>query len=88
MMLTNVHIQSLADVAAGKPLIENLDATLAQPTHTADFGILEGGCQSGATSVMLVLRDTNGRGLIFECSAQHFETMAGAVRGAVARFGK
>lgn len=88
MSTINVYIQSLEDVAQRKPTIPDLDQARAQPAHATDLAILEAGCVSGNTSVILVLRDAEGKALYYECSAQQFETMAGAVRGAVARFGK
>ena len=88
MSTINVHIQSLADVNARKPAIADLDVTRSKRAETFDFAILESGTMSGATSVMLVLSDETGAALIAECSAAQFEALAGAVRGAVARFGK
>ena len=88
MTTINVHIQSLADVQSQKPVIDDLDVARSRAAAAFDFAILESGTVSGATSVMLVLRDAGGQALYTECSAQQFETLASAVRGALARFGK
>lgn len=50
-------------------------------------GILEGGMVSGKTSVMLIGKNAEGEYAALEISADLFETLAGAVRGARARFG-
>ena len=88
MSAINVHIQSLADVNARKPIIEDMDVARSKRAATCDLAILESGTVSGATSVMLVLSDESGASFYHECSAEQFQTLAGAVRGAVARFGK
>lgn len=50
--------------------------------------ILQRGCESGATSVALTGITPDGEVVNLQCSAAMFETIMGAVKGAVHRFGK
>lgn len=50
--------------------------------------ILEGGMQSGKTSVALYLKTPDGNYALAQMSAAMFLTMQSAVKGAMARFGE
>jgi len=51
-------------------------------------GILEAATQQGRTGVALLVTDRAGRTLLVELPAARFLTIAGAVKGAMARFGE
>ena len=74
---------------AGHRIVEG--ATLENTVVCKDLkvGICEAGMANGATSVMLAFTDpSTGKHYIAQTSAAIFETVAGAVSGAVLRFGK
>jgi len=83
----SVLIQSLDDVAAGKQLVS---PEIAATLHEAEFvnlTILEGGTATKRTSVGIVARDTKtNEHVLIQCTAEMFQTLAGAVQGAVLRF--
>lgn len=87
MYVVKVKIQSLQDVADGIPIKEGITPETVVNCPEITFGILEAGMQSGKTSCMFILENGDGKHYVAECSAEMFETMAGAVKGAKERFG-
>ena len=85
MIITEVVIQSLEDAKSGKALIEGIPKERITKAKELTVGILEGGMQSGKTSVMFILKDGN-TAKVAEMSVNNFEMLAGAVKGAVERF--
>ncbi|AMJ65019.1 hypothetical protein [Hymenobacter sp. PAMC 26628] len=88
MAALSVTIQSLQDVAAGKPIAADVDVDNMRHATAITVGILEAGTVSGATSLMFILQDAHGKAVVGECTANQFEMLVGAFRGAVGRFGK
>ena len=87
MYTVKVRIQSLEDVSNGIPIKEGISKETVVNCPEITFAILEGGMQSGKTSCMFILENGDGKHYVAECSAEMFETMAGAVKGAKERFG-
>lgn len=81
-----VVIQSLKEAAKGTPLLENSPPIENYTRCDLTVGILEGGMQSGKTSLMILLQDGD-KVYYAEMSANHFEALGHAVRGAQERFG-
>lgn len=84
-----VIIQSLEDFKNGKPLIEG---STKENTYTTNepvtFAILEGGTQSGATSISIIIKDKNGMNVVGQITKGHFDAINSALQGAIQRFGK
>lgn len=89
MNVLTIRIQSKADADAGMPAIEgvnNVDQVVQHPKVTV--AILEGGMESGKTSLMIALQGNGDKVQIAEISAAAFEGLIGAFRGAQQRFGQ
>lgn len=87
MISVRVVINSLEDAKEGKPI--DPEAKLEDITECEELivGILEGGMESGATSVMLSLRMPDGSVSMAQISAKQFHGIDGALKGAQERFG-
>ncbi len=79
-----IKICTVADAESGK-VPEYQNAEDARISHVV---ILEKGMTSGRTSVTLLSTDEAGHQQMIQMSAAQFEQIAGAVRGAAARFGE
>lgn len=90
MATLKIRIQSLEDAKQGMPVIEGLDSPeqLKQyPFVTAV--IMEGGMQSGATSVMFVMqRDGEEKAVYGEISGKLLEMLYATYKGAQSRWGQ
>lgn len=64
------------------------DAIGAKVLELTDLVVLEAGTTNGKTSVAMVLRDVAGKPYIVQTSANIFDMLAGAVKGASLRFGE
>lgn len=62
------------------------DAVDAEEVTITGVGILEGGMQSGKTSLSLMLKGADGKQFVAQCSYDIFQAIAGAARGADGRF--
>lgn len=82
-----INIQSLEDVQNGKGLIDGLIQEDIHECQEFSVGILENGTQGGQTSLMFICKDGN-KAVIGQMTANQFEMLIGAFRGAVQRFGK
>lgn len=87
-MELKIRIQSLEDAKNGIPIIENLDPKDVTEVQDLTVGILEGGTVSGATSLMFVLKTTDGKSVMAQITAKQFDGLMGAFLGAIERFGK
>ena len=85
MEVLKIKIQSIQDAKDGIGLTDSK----VIPTMTKDItiGILEGGMQSGATSLMIILK-VGDKEYAAEMTPGHFEMLKSAYKGAVERFGK
>lgn len=90
MNLVKVVINSLEDAANGKGIREDIASDLSNLKETEDItiGILENGTHSGQTTLMFCLKNNDGTVSMAQCTANQFEMLIGAFRGAVQRFGK
>jgi hypothetical protein len=79
----NIRTQDLKDKF--KPLFPEYTGSNTILLELESFGILEGGMESGKTSVALFLR-ANDIVFLAETSAEIFRSMAAALEGAEARF--
>ena len=86
MVAITITIQSLEDAANGKPISDTL-TEVPRECEKFSVGILEGETQGGQTSIMFICED-GGKAVIGQMTANQFEMLIGAFRGAVARFGK
>lgn len=91
MAVLKVKIQSIEDAAQGIPAIypdiTSPDQVVQHPDVTAV--IMEGGMQSGATSIMFVLRGGGDNTPQYgEISGKLLETLYMAYKGAQARWGQ
>lgn len=62
-----------------------------RPTEHAEvarFAVIQGGMKSGASSVRIIGETDDGTVVVLETSAKLFSMMAGAVRGALGRWGE
>lgn len=85
-MHVEIRIQGLEDV--GNALYPELaKETVKHHGAVTHIGIMEHGMTSGKTSVMIFGQDEKGI-VALELGAEMFDTIAGAVKGAVQRFGK
>lgn len=84
-MNTVIKIQSKADAKAGKALVVNPKKKEVHQLEFHTVGILEGGMESGETSLMFIMEDDDNI-IISEVSARHFKMMQEALRGAEARW--
>ncbi len=80
-----VTIKILAKGDPGPAVAGMAEAIELETTHAV---IIEGGMSSGKTSIGLVLRDANGTPYLLQTSLAMFDMLAGAVKGAAARFGE
>lgn len=82
-----IRIQSLDDAKNSIPLFDDINSeTDFTAASVEGFGILEGGMQSGKTSIMFKIRDAHGKLLIAEMPAEMFQSLNGALMGAEQRF--
>lgn len=93
MRIVRLTIQSLEDAAKGEKGIEYLQqfkrSQIIEPkTETIHVCVMEGGMQSGKTSVALSFQLDDGTPVFFELSADMMTTIASGVKSAVERFGK
>jgi len=87
MVATSIIIQSLEDARNGKPLIEGVIQENIHECRKFSVGILEGGTVGGQTTLMFICQDGD-KAVIGQMTANQFEMLIGAVRGAIQRFGK
>lgn len=83
-----VRIQSLQDAFNGEPVVEGLDPKKTNQTKDFTVCILEGGMQSGATSLLFALKFEDGSASVAEMSGKHLEALYKAYLGAQERFKK
>jgi hypothetical protein len=88
MEVIKIVVQSLEDAKNGKPIVQGHDLDKCQQSKDLTIGILEGGMESGKTSLMFVIMHPDGTSAMAEMSANQFEGLIGCFRGAVQRFGK
>lgn len=81
-----VTIQSKEDDKKGPAYPDLVGKAILKPGNIR-VCILEGGMKSGATSVMILVETSAGL-VSVEMSANMLDTINGAVKGAVQRFGK
>lgn len=85
MIATKVVIQSLEDAKMGKSLVDGVTSENIEKAEELTVAILEGGMESGKTSIMFILRDGN-KAKVGEMSAAQMEMLIGAFKGAIQRF--
>lgn len=83
-----IRIQSVEDANKGIPLVEGITRGNVIESKKLTVGILEAGTVSGATSLMFVIELPDGKFAVAECTANQFEGVLGAFKGALQRFGK
>lgn len=83
MMQVDIHI---VERGADPPFPELADK-VREAEGVVQFVVLEGGMQSGKPSVMLLVPRSSEEVVLVQLSAEIFEAMAAAVRGARARWG-
>ncbi len=84
MIETTIRIQSLEDAANGDPLIEG--AKKVTEAEHLTVCILEGGMESGRTSLSFTLKE-GSEYHVAQMSLRQFEALSFAVQGAKSRFG-
>lgn len=88
MPVANITIQSLEDAAQGKHgVIPGNEAHLIREVPMK-IQILEKGTVGGQTTISFVNTGEDGKHYIGQMTANQFEMLIGAFRGAVERFGK
>lgn len=83
-----ISINSLADFAAGRKLFDGENFAVGQMAELVGVGILQGGMDSGKSSVTLAVKLSDGSMAYAQTSAKLFHMADGAVLGAQARFGE
>lgn len=83
--MIGITIRILAKGDPGPAVPEAVGAEELQITHAV---IVEGGMTSGKTSIALVLKTADGKHYVTQTSLSLFDMLAGAVKGAAARFGE
>jgi ApbE superfamily uncharacterized protein (UPF0280 family) len=87
MVAITIKIQSLEDAKNGKAIIDNVDISDLKEAKSLTVGILEKGTEGGQTSLMFLLEDGDGKTYhMAQCTANQFEAILGAFRGADLRF--
>jgi hypothetical protein len=86
MISTSITIQSIEDAKKGKPLIEGVVRENIHECERFSVGILEAGTVGGQTSIMFICQD-GGKAVVGQMTANQFEMLIGAFRGAIQRFG-
>jgi len=86
MQKVKVVIQSLADVENGKDIFEGVTKENIIESEDITVGILEKGTVNGQTSLMIGLKQPDGTVYMGQMTANIFEAVAGALRGARERF--
>lgn len=81
-----VRLQSLAQAKGGQCMFPEFIGHPIKNAEPQTFGILEGGMQSGATSVGMHLRLDDGTLVFFQMSAPMFRQLADALTGAELRW--
>lgn len=87
MPMTKIVIQSIEDAKNGTKLVEGVTRENIHECEEFSVGILEKGTQGGQTSIMFICRDGD-KATIGQMTANQFDMLIGAFRGAVQRFGK
>lgn len=85
-MVVEVRIQSLEDAKQGRPIHESLTEHNVVRADGFIVGILEAGTTGGKTSLAFIVKHGD-KNVVAECTADQFEMIIGAVRGARERFG-
>jgi hypothetical protein len=70
----------------GDPPVEELKGLESENANPSHFIILEGGMASGKTSVMLIAKTDAGQQVSIQLSAEMFDTLNSAVKGANQHF--
>lgn len=87
MVVTKIVIQSIDDAINGKALVKGVSRENLHICEEFSVGILEAGTQGGQTSLMFICRDGD-KAVVGQMTANQFEMLIGAFRGAIQRFGK
>lgn len=87
MVATKVTIQSLEDARNGKALIQGVIRENIHECEEFSIGILEAGTEGGQTTLMFICKDGD-KAVVGQMTANQFDVLIGAVRGAIKRFGK
>lgn len=85
-MEITIIINSIEDAKNNKPIVDGLNIGDITEATTCTIGILEKGTKGGQTSLMFILQDADGKAFVAQCTANQFEGIIGAFRGAVQRF--
>jgi hypothetical protein len=89
MEKVTVVIQSLEDARSGKPLIKGgTSENTYETTEPITFTFLEGGMQSGATSLGVVMKDKEGNNVFGQLTPGHLKMLNQVLKGVQERFGK
>lgn len=87
MEVTKIIIQSLEDAKNGRKLVEGVERGNFTETKNFSVAILEAGTVGGQTSLMFICKDGD-KAMAGQMTANQFEMLIGAFRGAIQRFGK
>ncbi len=87
MVAVKLVIQSVEDAKNGKPLLEGVTQENLHECEEFSIGILEKGTIGGQTTLMFICKDGD-KAVVGQMTANQFEMLIGAVRGAIQRFGK
>lgn len=88
MQHIDIKIQSLEEFEDGSVLFPELKDKFQADLNPKKMSILEGGMESGKTSIMLFMEDESGNIYTLQMSADMLNTINAAAQGAVQRFGK
>ena len=88
MQKLTIKINSIEDAKAGKKIVETATKENTVECVNLTAGILEGGMESGKTSIMFILEMPDGTHAVAQLTQDLLDGLNGAVRGAVERFGK
>lgn len=86
MASLKILIQSLNDVANGKPMLEGVTPEQVKETTDITIAIQEHGTVGGQNSLMILLKNADGSISMGQITAGLFESLVGAYNGAVQRF--
>jgi len=87
MVHLDVKIQTLEMAKNGEGVVPNSLEDITE-AKSMTVGILEGGMQSGATSIMFCLDMPDGTVAMSQCSAKQLRALAKVLEGAEQRFKK
>lgn len=87
MINLKVEIQTLEMAGKGHTIGDDVHPENVIQAEDMTVGILEGGMQSGAASVMFVLDLPDGTKAIGQCSAKQLHALDTTLQGAEERFG-